>query len=69
MWGFLAYCVLSRAGTGLTPYEDEFIYWADPDDFKYEINAISLASGGYDALWEFYTPNADRGIVWFHMHW
>ncbi len=40
----------------MKPFENQFLYWADPDATKYEISAISLASHDDDALWEFYTP-------------
>ena len=45
-----------RAGNGLVPFEDEFISWSDPEESKYQIASISLASDLENALWEFYAP-------------
>ncbi len=51
-------CCGHRAGDGATPYENEFISWTDPDETKYEISAISLASGSNNVKWEFNAPTA-----------
>ena len=52
--------VVSSAGNGLVPGQEQFITWADTDEAKYEISAISLASHEDDALWEFYTPGGSE---------